>query len=123
MHLSVEEIPDLPVALATVCFRVTQEALTNIARHAAARNVWIDVHRTSRELGLTIRDDGAGFDVDAARDRAAHGASLGLVGMEERVSLAGGTMDIHSTPGRGTEIRARFPVKVAHEADSPGARG
>jgi signal transduction histidine kinase len=122
MHLSVDEIPDLP-ALATVCFRVVQEALTNIARHAAARNVWIDVHRTSRELGLLIRDDGVGFDVAGARRRAAHGASLGLVGMEERVSLAGGTLDIDSTLGRGTEIRARFPVKVAYEADSAVARG
>ena len=123
MHLSVEEIDDLPVVLATVCFRVAQEALTNIARHAAARNVWIEVHRMSRGLELTIRDDGAGFEVEAARERAAHGASLGLVGMEERVSLAGGTIDIDSTPGRGTEIRARFPLKVAHEADSPVARG
>jgi signal transduction histidine kinase len=97
--------------------------LTNIARHAAAQNVWIDLHRTVQGVGLTIRDDGAGFDVEEARKRAAHGASLGLVGMEERVSLAGGTIDIDSTPARGTEIRARFLVKVTHEADSPASRG
>ena len=123
MHLAIEEIAGLPPALATGCFRVAQEALTNIARHAAARNVWIDLHGTSRAIELTVRDDGIGFDVEAASKRAAQGVSLGLAGMEERVSLAGGTIDIHSTPGRGTEIRACFFAEVAHEADARVARG
>lgn len=113
LHLSLEEIPDLSPALATACFRVVQEALTNVARHASARNVRIDVHRTPRGLELTVCDDGAGFDVEAARARAAHGASLGLVGMEERVSLAGGTIDIRSTAGKGTEIRVLSPIHGA----------
>ncbi|HKO54502.1 MAG TPA: GAF domain-containing protein [Thermoanaerobaculia bacterium] len=123
VHLAIEEIPDLPPALATACFRVAQEALTNIARHAAARNVRLDVHRTSRAVELTVRDDGAGFNVEAAFERVAQGASMGLAGMEERVSLVGGTIDVQSTPGRGTEVRVRFPLKVAHEADSRAARG
>jgi signal transduction histidine kinase len=113
LHLSLEEIPGLSPALATACFRVVQEALTNVARHASARNVWIDVHRTPLKLELTVRDDGAGFDVEAARVRATHGASLGLVGMEERVSLAGGTIDIRSTAGKGTEVRVLFPTHGA----------
>jgi signal transduction histidine kinase len=59
---------------------------------------------------LVVRDDGVGFDVQAALERAAHGESLGLLGMRERVSLAGGQIDIVSTPGHGSEIRARFAV-------------
>jgi two-component system sensor histidine kinase DegS len=58
---------------------------------------------------LAVRDDGAGFDVPEARRRAATGASLGLMTMEERVSLAGGTFSIESASGRGTTVRARFP--------------
>jgi signal transduction histidine kinase len=111
MHLAVEEIPDLPPALATASFRVAQEALTNVARHASAKNVWLEVRRMSRGLELVVRDDGVGFDVGAARDRATQGASLGLLGMEERVALTGGSIDIHSTAGTGTEILVRFPTR------------
>lgn len=111
MHLAVEEIADLPPALATASFRVVQEALTNVARHASAKHVWLEVRRTSRGLELAVRDDGVGFDVDAARDRATHGASLGLLGMEERVTLAGGSIEIHSTAGTGTAIRVLFPMR------------
>jgi len=110
MHIAIEEVPQLDAGLATTSFRVAQEALTNIARHAAAKNVWLELHRISSELELAIRDDGSGFDVDAARERAARGGSLGLLGMEERVSLAGGSIAISSTPGQGTEVRARFPL-------------
>ena len=110
MRIAIEEVPQLDPGLATTSFRVAQEALTNIARHAAAKNVWLELHRTSSELELAIRDDGIGFDVDAARERAARGASLGLLGMEERVSLAGGSIVISSTPAKGTEVRARFPL-------------
>ncbi|MGH9420176.1 MAG: sensor histidine kinase, partial [Thermoanaerobaculia bacterium] len=111
MHLALDdEAPDLAFDACTACFRVAQEALTNIARHASAKNVWLDLHRTSSDIELTIRDDGAGFDVDAARAGAARGSSLGLVSMEERASLAGGSIEIHSNRGVGTEIRARFPI-------------
>jgi len=113
MHIAIEEVAQLDAGLATTCFRVAQEALTNIARHASAKNVWLDLHRSPSALELAIRDDGTGFDVDAARERAARGDSLGLVGMEERVSLAGGSIDISSTPGQGTEVRARFPIEGA----------
>ena len=61
-------------------------------------------------IELTIRDDGTGFDAAAAVAHAAHGGSFGLVSMQERTSLAGGSIEIHSTPGTGTEIRARFPA-------------
>lgn len=113
MHIAVEDISGLPFELATSCFRVAQEALTNVARHASAKNVWLDLHQTPSAIELSIRDDGAGFDADAARIRAARGTSVGLVSMQERASLAGGSIEIRSKPGAGTEIRAHFPLGAA----------
>ncbi|HEX8616995.1 MAG TPA: MEDS domain-containing protein [Thermoanaerobaculia bacterium] len=112
-HLAVDEFPRLDTGIATAAFRVVQEALTNVARHAAAKNVWLTLRRANGSVELLVRDDGAGFDVAAAIARAARGASLGLIGMEERISLAGGTLAIVSTAGSGTEIRARFPGGAA----------
>jgi signal transduction histidine kinase len=109
-HLSIDAVPSLEPALETACLRLAQEALTNVARHAQARQVWCDLHCFGQGLELRVRDDGIGFDVPAARARAIGGASLGLLGMEERVSLTGGEFEIRSKPGGGTELRARFPV-------------
>jgi signal transduction histidine kinase len=104
--------PDLRVdpTAEIVCFRVVQEALTNIARHAQAKQVWVDLQRREQALFLLIRDDGIGFDVPAARERVSHGVSFGLLGMQERVELAGGQFEIRSTAGHGTEIHVRFPL-------------
>lgn len=104
------DLTRLPSDLETACFRVAQEALTNVVRHARARQVQVDLRQRSGQLYLAIRDDGIGFDIRAAWKRAERGASLGLVGMQERVLLVGGQFDITSTSTRGTEIRARFPV-------------
>lgn len=98
----------LEPALETACFRVVQEALTNIARHARARNVAVRLKVADGGVVVRIQDDGVGFDVPAARERAA-GTSLGLVGMEERVSAFGGELEIRSATGQGTEIVTRFP--------------
>ncbi len=92
----------------TACFRVVQEAVTNIVRHARAHSIGVELRHHEDGVVLTVRDDGAGFDLAAARQRAAHGRSLGLVGMEERVALAGGRLSIESAPGEGTVIRASF---------------
>jgi PAS domain S-box-containing protein len=100
----------LPSHLETACFRVVQEAITNIVRHARAPRVDVELRHADSELRLTIRDDGLGFNVRAAQAHAARGNSLGLISMQERVHLAGGTMDIESTVGQGTQIRARFPL-------------
>jgi len=108
-HLAVEDVPRLEPELETACFRVAQEALTNVARHAHARNVWLGLRHHRAGLELSVRDDGTGFDVRAARDRAGAGASMGLLGMEERVSLLGGDLEILCPPHGGTELRARFP--------------
>ncbi len=100
----------LSADIETACFRVAQEAINNIVRHSKAANVWLRLFLAGERLALSVRDDGAGFDVLAAQRRAAAGESLGVVSMEERVALAGGTLQIHSAPGQGTVIVASFPV-------------
>jgi signal transduction histidine kinase len=100
----------------TACFRVAQEALTNVVRHARAQTVSVELHRTPEALHLVVRDDGIGFDVMTAEQ----GASLGLLGMRERVALLAGEMDCKSAPGRGTEIHAFFPVRTRSDAQVPG---
>ena len=99
-----------PSEIETTCFRVAQEALTNVVRHAKATHLWIEVGHTTRELQLVIRDDGVGFDVVAARSRAAGGGSLGLLGMHERVRLCGGSLEITSSPGAGAKVLATIPL-------------
>jgi signal transduction histidine kinase len=112
LHFSVDDLGGrLAPALETTCFRVAQEALTNIVRHAEAREVWVGL-ACDDELCLTIRDDGVGFDVSAAHTRAAHGESFGLLGMRERVGIVGGRLTISSSPGQGTLVYACFPQQM-----------
>ncbi len=116
------EMQRLPAPLETVCFRVVQEALTNIIRHAQARRVAVVLEQHESMLHLLIRDDGVGFDVQAAEERALHGHSLGLLGMQERVLLANGQMQIVSTPypgtQHGTEIAVSFPLVPAYQQET-----
>jgi signal transduction histidine kinase len=94
----------------TGCFRVAQEALTNVLRHAKAQTVAVDLRQRDGHLHLVVRDDGIGFDVSALRERAVRGASLGLLSMEERATLAGGGIEYTSSRGQGTEVHAWFPL-------------
>jgi signal transduction histidine kinase len=98
----------------TSCFRVAQAALTNITRHAQATQVDVTLRRlpATQILELTVRDNGVGFDVPIALERARHGESLGLLGIQERIQLIGGQIAIESMPGSGTEICARVPIKA-----------
>jgi PAS domain S-box-containing protein len=98
------------------CFRIAQEALNNVGKHSGARNVAVNLQVQHEALHLRVLDDGAGFDVAAARQRAAGGASLGLLGMEERATLAGGGIEWHSVPGRSTEVHAWFPLHTTSDA-------
>ena len=110
-HPEIQDFPArLPPEVETACFRVAQEAVNNIVRHARARNVWLQLALDGKQLALSVRDDGIGFDVAAAQRRAALGASLGVVSMAERAALAGGALRIESAPGRGTALRATFPL-------------
>lgn len=111
IHFTTEGLESrLSPVLETTCFRLTQEALTNVLRHAHARHVWVEGRHDYNEVYLCIRDDGVGFDVRAVRERASQGKSLGILGMEERVRLVGGHLTLTSAPARGTEICARFPL-------------
>ena len=97
--------------LELTCFRITQEALTNAARHAEAKIVHVDLETMNGELHLTVKDDGNGFNVDETLLRALKGESFGLLGMQERASLAGGRLELTSEPGKGTVIHAYFPLE------------
>ena len=111
LRLTLEELEVRPSPdVETACFRIAQEAITNALRHSGAERIDIDLRRAGPELVLTVRDDGRGFDIAAARARAAGGGSFGLLGMEERAELAGGRVAWRSGEGRGTELRAHFPL-------------
>jgi signal transduction histidine kinase len=112
----------LPSDLETTCFRVAQEALTNIVRYARARSVSVELERGAAELRLAVRDDGVGFDVAAARARAARGQSSGLLGMQERVDLLGGQMRIESAPGQGAAIFVWLPLSLPAAEEPAPAR-
>ena len=95
----------------TECFRIAQEALTNVVRHAQAHTVTVELREKEGRLHLRVRDDGVGFEVAPVREQAVRGASLGLLSMEERAALAGGGLEFKSNPGQGTEVHAWFPLK------------
>ena len=113
----------IPQHLETVCFRVAQEALSNVARHAHARTVRIKLSQREGAVHMLIRDDGIGFDVLGAQERAMDGASIGLLGMEDRVMLAGGQLVIESAPRRGTTVWLRLPLVHNASAGAPATRG
>ncbi|HEV8632115.1 MAG TPA: sensor histidine kinase [Thermoanaerobaculia bacterium] len=94
----------LPAELETLAFRLVQEALNNVARHAGARRTEVAARLTGDELMLAVSDDGRGFD-----PAAVEGDGSGLRGMRDRVELFGGRMDIASRPGEGTRILATVP--------------
>ncbi len=100
----------LPAAVETACFRVVQEAITNVVRHAGARQVQVRVERQPGAVQLTVRDDGRGFDPEAVRGTSSEGRGFGMLAMRERVELLGGTFTLESAPAQGTTIRARLPV-------------
>ena len=101
----------LPAYVELACFRVAQEALTNVMRHAHARQVKLELALVDQTVHLTIEDDGRGFDMEEAYELARQGNSLGLISMQERAYLTGGRMEIESEPGKGTKVHASFPVE------------
>lgn len=109
-HLTLEggDAGTLSPEVKTAAFRIAQEAVTNALRHAHARNIWMTMRAAPAKLELSVRDDGAGFDLDARRRSPT--ASFGLSSMEERVRLVGGRLEIRTSPDTGTEVLATFPV-------------
>ena len=112
LHLPTDA-PRWAPTIEITCFRVAQEALTNIMRHAHARHIWIELRYSPVEMCLCVRDDGQGFEPAAARLRATRsGTSVGLLSMAERVALAGGHLEIESTPGHGARVQVTFNAPV-----------
>lgn len=108
----------LPADLSITCFRVVQEALINVMKHAQARQVVVTLHHDEAELRLEIKDDGVGFDVGNTLARVVEHKSFGLLGIRERVQLFGGHLDIESAPGQGARIAVRFPLARASNGAS-----
>ena len=98
----------LPRDVELAVFRVVQEALSNIGKHADAAQVAVRLSRTGRTLRLVIEDDGRGFD--ARSENGPRGGGLGLFGIEERLALVGGTLRVESSLGRGTRVLAEIPL-------------
>jgi signal transduction histidine kinase len=106
IHLELE--PDentLPESLRLTLFRIYQVALTNVLRHAGARNVTVQLAMNSHEVILEISDDGRGFDVPESWFQFAHEGHLGLVGAIERANAVGARLEVDSAPGKGTRLR------------------
>jgi PAS domain S-box-containing protein len=108
-NIKIEE-HEVPGSLRTVIFRVLQEGLNNIAKHSMAKMVYLSLRKTDQAIELVIRDNGQGFDL--SRTKAPEGAThgLGLESMRERTELSGGSLVIESTQGKGTMIRASWPI-------------
>lgn len=103
----------LPEAVEIALFRVSQEALTNVRKHAEARSLRIRLTRGSDEIHLEIRDYGRGFDPEQASAGTGPGERVGIAGMHERVAMLGGELTIRSEPDAGTSVLARIPLDAA----------
>lgn len=110
-HVDAESLPeDLSADKAVVCFRIVQEAVTNVLRHAKASRLEVALRKTDSGFALSIKDDGVGFSVSKTLAGAADRWTMGLLGMRERVRALGGTLTIYSAPKQGTTILARIPL-------------
>ena len=111
LHFSVEPSGDRPRPdVATTCYRIVQEALSNVVRHARASEVWLEFHSNHDELKLLIRDNGVGFETVAVLDQSAKSMGFGILAMRERTENLNGKLEIESEPTRGTVIRVWIPV-------------
>lgn len=103
----------LPPKTELALYRIAQEALTNVAKHASATSVEVRLVREPGACTLTVADDGRGFNQRTMETISPAGRGIGLFGMRERAELAGGMLDILTAPGRGTRVRARVPLGPA----------
>ena len=117
VDLKAQEVPDpLPHAVALCLYRIAQEALRNVGRHARASAVQVSLRRLDGGVQLAVRDNGAGFDPAQQRDRP----SLGHASMRQRIYQLNGELEVESAPGHGTTVLAWVPLK--EEQSEPSAR-
>jgi len=110
VHLkSVKGVEQLDSNQRTILYRVAQEALTNVARHAHAGCVEVSLRKLADNICMSIKDDGKSFDVQRVLNTRG-GKRLGLLGMRERVEMVGGSFGVESKPGQGTTIRLQIPL-------------
>ncbi len=110
---TVGRVRRLPRQLETTVFRVVQEALSNIVRHASAKNVSVGLHFRKSIITVNITDDGRGFDVEEAMSLKDGLRGFGLIGMKERIELANGTFNIQTHPSGGSKINIEIPSNLA----------
>jgi signal transduction histidine kinase len=110
IHFESDKLPRMAANLEIQCFRIAQEALTNVLRHSRAPNAWVRLSLEGESLVLKVSDDGRGFDPGAPGQRAPGQGGIGLIGMQERVALAGGALHIRALPGQGCTVTATFPL-------------
>lgn len=113
----------LPAPVETTLFRIAQEGLTNVARHAGAHRVALRLSCDQVTARLEIEDDGAGFDAAAALRSGSSPAGWGLAGIQERAELAGGEFKIVSAPGKGTVLSVALPARLSEGQDDGGHTG
>src|SRR6185369_17984448 len=102
----------VPRDVETLAYRIVQESLTNIGKHAKATTVMVHLDTDDNQLRVEVEDDGQGFEAARAREYLRAGR-VGLASMRERVELASGTFAVRSTPGRGTAVMASIPLDLA----------
>jgi len=107
----------LPPQLETALYRMVQEALINVARHAQAQSVSVLLEKRGPSVVVTVEDDGRGFDVAQTMGSHLQKSNLGLYGMQERASLLGGTVTIESSPGTGTTVFVEIPLESGNNSD------
>ena len=118
VHSVGKEPVSLPAPVPTTLFRVVQEALTNVLKHAHATQVGIILEFSPTSIGAIIEDNGVGFDVDTMMNSPVVERRLGLTGMRERMLQVGGSLTVESSPGSGTTIFARVPLPVEEGSDA-----
>jgi signal transduction histidine kinase len=112
VHVEADSLPeDLPAERAVVCFRIVQEAVTNVLRHAKATQLDVVLRTTDSGFDLIVKDNGVGFRASESMTEVEGRWAIGLVGMRERARALEGQIRIHSGPGRGTEVFAHIPWK------------
>jgi signal transduction histidine kinase len=116
VRFSVKDVPEnLNPEIQTTCFRIAQEAITNVVRHANATRIDVELARENGNLRLQVRDNGRGFDADSTQAQA---AGLGLIGIKERAALVDAHAKVVSSPNKGTTVEVSLPLTLPPERES-----